>query len=206
MYYTLVYMDFLTLPLIMDAVIAILLIATIVYVARLSVYLKKFKENRSELQKVVSELSVQITNAERSVDNLHQAADDAGQDLQARLNKANAMFDELDIVVQTGDVLANRLENLAVKNRKIIDGGESDIEDLARSRGQENYEERVENLVRTVENGESSTSKFMIRDPELERGEQTQKTGFTLDDDNEVLSEAERDLYDTLQKARGGKK
>lgn len=199
-------MDFLTLPLIMDAVIAILLIATIVYVARLSVYLKKFKENRSELQKVVSELSVQITNAERSVDNLHQAADDAGQDLQARLNKANAMFDELDIVVQTGDVLANRLENLAVKNRKIIDGGESDIEDLARSRGQENYEERVENLVRTVENGESSTSKFMIRDPELERGEQTQKTGFTLDDDNEVLSEAERDLYDTLQKARGGKK
>ncbi len=139
------------------------------------------------------------------MDSLHEAADDAGQDLQARLNKANTMFDELDIVVQTGDAIANRLEILAVKNRKIIDGGESDIEDLARSRGKQNYEERVESLVRTVDNAESSASKFSIRDPELERGEQAQETGFTLDD-NEVLSEAERDLYDTLQKARGGKK
>jgi uncharacterized protein YoxC len=198
-------MEFLTLPFIMDVVIATLLIATIFYVARLSLYLKKFKENRRELQSVVAELSVQITSAERSVDSLNKAADEAGQDLQARLNRANVMFDELDIVVQTGDAMANRLERLAVKNRKIIEGGESDIEDLARSRGKQDYEERVENLVRTVDNVELTTPKFSIRDPEIERGEISQKTGFTLDD-NEVLSDAERDLYETLQKARGGKK
>ncbi len=201
MCYTLVYMEFITLSLVSDVIIAVLLVATIFYVLRLSVYLKAFKDNREQLQSVISVLSTQIERAEKSVEGLHSAADEAGHDLQARLNKANAMFDELDIVVQTGDALANRLEDLAVKNRKIIDGGESDLEDLAKARGQKDYDERIENLVGTVENA----SKFAIRDPEVERGESSKSEGFTLDD-NEVLSEAERDLYNALQKARGGKK
>jgi hypothetical protein len=200
-----VFMEFLTIPFILNVVIAVLLVTVIIYVARLSVYLKNFKENRSELQKIINDLSHHLARAESSIEGLHNAVDESGVDLQARLNKANAMFDELDIVVQTGDNLANRLEELAVKNRKIIEGNEGDLENLARVRGKNDYEERVENLVRTVDNEESKTSKFAIRDPEMERGGEAQKTGFTLDD-NEVLSEAERDLYESLQRARGGNK
>ncbi len=205
MSYRIVFMEFLTIPLVLNVVIAILLIAVIIYVARLTIYLKNFKENRSELQKIIHDLSHHIARAEASIEGLHNAVDESGVDLQARLNKANAMFDELDIVVQTGDNLANRLEELAVKNRKIIEGNEGDLENLARMRGKDDYEDRVENLVRTVDGGESKASKFAIRDPEMERGGEAQKTGFTLED-NEVLSEAERDLYESLQKIRGGNK
>jgi uncharacterized protein YoxC len=195
-------MEFLSASLVLNIIIAILLVATIAYVARLSIYLKAFKNNRDELKLIIAQLSTQITKAEQSVEGLHVAADDAGQDLQSRLNKANAMFDELDIVVKTGDALANRLEDLAIKNRKIIDGGESYLSDLVRATKKETYDNRVENLVRHVEKTPAPDAGFAIRDDNTD-----DQDGFTLDD-NEVLSEAERDLYDALQeskKSRRGK-
>ena len=120
------------------------------------------------------------------------------------MNKANAMFDELDIVVQSGDSLANRLEELAIRNRRIMDGGDGDMADLAKMTKSDEYDERLEKIVKTVQSqnddNQPPQSPFSIRDPEMEKGEFNER-GFTLDD-NEVLSDAERDLYDALQKKK----
>jgi ABC-type transporter Mla subunit MlaD len=200
----------LSLSLVLDIFIVILLAGTIFYTARLSFYLKNFRQNRSELKQIIADLSKQIDKAEKSIDGLHKAADEAGADLQSRMNKANSMFDELDIIVQTGDSLATRLEDLAVKNRKIIEGAQGDVATLQDVMEETaSYDERVGNLIRHVDEQTASQQGeakmevapvFSIRDPELEKGAKKQKTdGFTLED-NEVLSEAERDLYEALQK------
>lgn len=200
-----------TLSLVLDGIILILLVATIIYTARLSLYLKKFKENRKELKKIIKELSSHIDKADKAIDGLHDVAADAGQDLQLRLNKANSMFDELDMVVQTGDALANRLEDLAIKNRKIIEGGESDLSDLAKATS---YNSRVKSRVKSLVNDidaqdenkkDSKLSAFSIRDPEMERGDNVGDGGILLDD-NEVLSDAERDLYESIQQNKKIKK
>lgn len=197
-------MEHISLSLVLDGIIVILLIATIIYAARLSLYLKKFKESREDLEGIIKNLSTHIDKAEGAVQTLNESVEDASEDLQRRMNKANAMFDELDIVVQSGDSLANRLEELAVRNRKILDGGEGDIDDLVKVTGGSEYEERLENIVKKVEEQRSdkqvSPSPFMIRDTELEKDGIVDE-GFTLED-NEVLSDAERDLYDTIQKKK----
>jgi len=197
-------MENISLSLVLDGVIVVLLIATIIYAARLSLYLKKFKESRADLEGIIADLSKHIDKADTAVATLNDAIEKNSGELQVKMNKANAMFDELDIVVQSGDSLADRLEELAVRNRRIMDGGEGDVADLAKATKADDYNERLKDVVKKVEDTKSSP--FMIRDTELEKGG-ISDDGFTLDD-NEVLSEAERDLYEALErnkKAKGGK-
>lgn len=194
-------MENISLSLLLDGVIVVLLIATIIYAARLSLYLKKFKESRSDLESVIKNLSTHIDKAEAAVQTLNESVEGASSDLQRRMNKANAMFDELDIVVQSGDSLADRLEELAVRNRKIMDGGDGDVADLIKTKESDDYDDRLQKMVKKVK---GDAAPFMIRDTELEK-DGIVDTGFTLDD-NEVLSDAERDLYDAIQqkkKSRG---
>jgi exonuclease VII small subunit len=196
----------LTLSLMLDGLIVVLLIATIIYVARLSVYLKRFKDSRSELESIVKELSTHITKADKSISTLNETVEISSDDIQKQIDKAAAMADELDIIVQTGDALANRLEDLAVRNRRIMDGGDGDAEDLAKmtKKSISDYDQRLEKIVKKVKgrgddvDSEPVSSIFSIRDREIEDGNGDESHGFTLDDD-EVLSDAERDLYKALQ-------
>jgi exonuclease VII small subunit len=194
----------LTLSLALDGLIVVLLIATIVYVARLSVYLKRFKDSRAELEGIVKELSDHITKADKSIKILNETVEISSDDIQRRMDKATAMLDELDMVVQTGDALANRLEDLAIRNRRIMNGGDGDAEDLEKvtKKTITDYDERLEKIVKKVKGSDdenhSVPSLFSIRDREIENGQSVANDGFTLDDD-EVLSDAERDLYNAMQ-------
>lgn len=197
---------------VLDIMILVMLIATIIYAIRLTGYLKRFKNSRAELEGVIKELSVHVNKAEKAMADLSEAVDISDHDLKDRMNRANKMFDELEMVVQTGDALANRLESLAIRNRKIIEGGEGDAANLMR-RTLENetpYETRLETIVKKVEyreEAEPARTVFSIRDPEIERGEPSGDDGFTMDDDD-ILSDAERDLYEALKnnkRTRGGR-
>jgi len=186
-------MENISISFILDGVIVVLLIATIIYAARLSLYLKKFKDSRSELESVIKDLSVHIDKADKAVSILNRAVEETHTELETKMQTATSMFDDLDMVVKTGDSLANRLEELAVRNRRITQGGDSDLEDLVKKTKATDYDERLETVIK-----KTKASPFSIRDPELEKGEMSDNGGFTLDD-NEVLSEAERDLYEALQ-------
>lgn len=205
-------MENISLSLTLDGTIVILLVATIIYVARLSVYLKRFKDSRADLEGIVKELSTHITKADKAINTLNDAVEISSDDMQSRIDKAKSMADELDMIVQTGDALANRLEELAIRNRRIMDGGDGDAEDLAKMTKKTiaEYDERLEKIVKNVKRDDGFednpvSSMFSIRDRELEDGNVDNNQGFTLDDD-EVLSDAERDLYNALQtqkKTRG---
>jgi ABC-type transporter Mla subunit MlaD len=184
--------DTISLSLLSDAVIAVLLLATIAYTIRLTTYLANFKKSRKELETIVKELSTHIDKADKAVQTLHDTVDDCSADLERRMNQATNMFDELDIIVQTGDSLANRLETIATRSRRIVEGGHSDVDDLA------------EKTSALSQSDKEAAGIFAIRDPEIEKGGIASSAGFTIDDD-EVLSEAERDLYAAMQKTKDRK-
>lgn len=204
-----------SLSLILDGIILVLLMATIIYAARLSLYLRRFRDSKSDLESLITDLSKHITKADDALRSLNNAVEVSGKDLQSRMDRANQMYDELEMVVQSGDTMASRLEALAVKNRKILEGGHSDLEELERatsSKKGNDYDERLEGITRKVKEMDTSSSEpapmFSIRDPEVERGETLDTSGFELQDDD-VLSEAERDLYASLKKKKskaGGRK
>lgn len=187
--------------LMLDVMILVMLVVAIIYTVRLTGYLKRFKQSRTELEGTIKTLSKHINKADKALTDLNEAVEVSTYELKDRIDKAMKMADELDIVVQTGDALANRLEQLAVRNRKIIEGGEGDMADLMRKTLHEGEAEPEGKPKRG--NKAPSMPAFNIRDPEVERGDASEEDGFTLDDED-ILSEAERDLYEKL-KSRGGR-
>ncbi|MAM35001.1 MAG: hypothetical protein CMH28_08000 [Micavibrio sp.] len=99
--------------LIIDVVILLFLAATIFYAMRLSSQLKILKDSKAELEQLVSNLAINITRAQEAIQEMHDVADDSGAQLHGLLKKAQGLSEELEIITEAGDSLANRLENLA---------------------------------------------------------------------------------------------
>ncbi|NVJ97548.1 MAG: hypothetical protein HWE25_05310 [Alphaproteobacteria bacterium] len=95
---------------IVDAVLAALLIAAIV--VSLIVYrrLATIREGQEELRQLVDSLNVAVVDAQRSVGNIRQAALDAEEKLDSRIKKANSIADELGMITEAGNNLADRIE------------------------------------------------------------------------------------------------
>lgn len=109
------------LGLILDIVIIALLGATIFYAIRLSRHLDVFRSNRSDMERLIRELSMQITRAQEGVSSLDEAAKESGDELRGLVNKARTLSEELTLINEAGNSLAERLETLATRNRMIAD-------------------------------------------------------------------------------------
>lgn len=192
--------------LILDSLILVLLAATIVYAARLSLYLKRFRDSKAELEAIITDLSRQVEKADKAISEMHQAAEESGRGLQDGMNRANAISDELQLIVEAGDSLAARLERLAVKSKG-----------PGKKKADDDYDKRLETILRdvgdagpAVKDGSAAASAiFAIRDPDIERGEDPAGGIRLSDEDSELLSDAERDLYHAMQSRKsraGGKK
>lgn len=107
--------------LLLDGLILVFLCVTIFYAARLSLFMKSFREGRSEMQRLVQDLSVTIDKAEASVANMKDHAGSTEVELKEIINKAKFLSEELRFMNETGDGLANRLEKLADRNRELVD-------------------------------------------------------------------------------------
>lgn len=104
--------------LIMDALVLVLLGATIVYAARLSRHLKNFREGRKELEKLIADLSGQIIRAEGAIDGLKASARDMTRDLQAQLDEAKNIGADLEIMTRGANNIADRLDKAADRARQ----------------------------------------------------------------------------------------
>lgn len=109
------------LGLILDVVIIALLGATIFYAIRLSRHLDVFRSNRGDMERLIRELSMQITRAQEGVSSLDSAAKESGDELRDLVNKSRALSEELALMNEAGNSLAERLEGLATRNRVIAD-------------------------------------------------------------------------------------
>lgn len=84
-----------------------------VYIMRnLAAQIKIIREGRTELQVLLGQLNLHISNAQASVDGMKKLADDKAKDLQKQIESATAIADELQFIQKASDNVAQRLERL----------------------------------------------------------------------------------------------
>lgn len=178
----------------MDAAILVLLALTVFLAFRLSLSLRTFKESRFEMEGLVNRLSSNIDKAEQAIGGMQNSTRKAGAELDEVISDAKRIRDELKLMSESGNSLASRLENIAVRNRELVD---------------------------QIENAQSTPIKFnkdlpmVLKDDleeELNRGFGAHEPDFldedVYDDDYEgpheagLQSQAERELYEALQTSK----
>ncbi len=194
--------------LVLDIVVIVMLGVTIFYALRLSRHLDTFRSNRSDMEKLIRELSTQITRAQEGISTLDEISKERSDDLRRLVAKAQGLSDELQLMTESGNSLAGRLEGLATKNRTIID----ELSDATINRVYPGgkppvvpYQPEERKIVRTPlgasTSSSSSPSPFTIRDPDFESYEKkpTLEERGSLEESG-FSSQAERDLADALKK------
>jgi hypothetical protein len=195
--------------LVLDIVVIVMLGVTIFYALRLSRHLDTFRSNRSDMEKLIRELSTQITRAQEGISTLDEISKERGDELRRLVAKAQGLSDELQLMTESGNSLAGRLEGLATKNRTIID----ELSDATINRVYPGgkppptpYQPEERKVVRTplgasASSSSSSASPFAIRDPDFEGYEKKssleERSPF---EESGFSSQAERDLADALKK------
>jgi hypothetical protein len=109
-----------------DGVVAILLIATIIYVRRFSKQVAAIRDSRGEFEKLIGDLT---KSTDQAASHLHQfklTAEVAGRDLQARVERTQALTtefgkigDDLKLLAERAESAANRLEAAIAKGRHV---------------------------------------------------------------------------------------
>jgi hypothetical protein len=99
-----------TLNIILDVVVAGLLVATIVYANLLSRRLGALRNDKQQLEALVSSLDASSQRAEGSVAALRETAERIGQQLQQRIDQGKALQSDLSYIIDLGGGLADRLE------------------------------------------------------------------------------------------------
>jgi len=103
--------------LILESLVAILLLVTVVYCYVLNGRLANLRNSQDEMRQLLDDFAVAMAKAETSVGELRQASNEIGADLQERVVEARSLSDELKVMVQSGDDLANRLEEGLIGRR-----------------------------------------------------------------------------------------
>lgn len=105
----------------LDGLILVFLSVTIFYAARLSLFLKSFREGKDGMQILIRELTSAVDKAEGAIKGMKIHATETEEELRNIINEAKFHADELHFINETGDSLADRLEKLANRNRELVD-------------------------------------------------------------------------------------
>ena len=95
---------------ILEALVAVLLVVTVVYCAILDRRLKALRSGQDGLKAIVEALDGATRRAQTSIGELRAAAEATGLALSAHTAKGRALCDELQIMAEAGNALADRLE------------------------------------------------------------------------------------------------
>ncbi len=98
-----------------DALVAMLLIATLVYVRRLSVNLEQMRASRAEFEKLFADFTRTTDQAASHLHHLKATADNTMRDLQARVERAQGLSGEFGRLGEDLKLLTERAEGAADK-------------------------------------------------------------------------------------------
>ncbi len=96
--------------LIIDALIAVLLVATIAYAAVLNRKLGVLRDAKSEMEALIASFSESTERAGSGVESLRQEAGRSGEALQNKVETARGLVDDLGFLIEKGTKLAERLD------------------------------------------------------------------------------------------------
>lgn len=96
--------------LIFDCVITLLLGVTIFYCTLVNRRLSALRSGKDELKQVIEDLTVATTRAQMNIERLKEAGKEVVVTLEDDVRKGRALSDELSLMIESGNNLANRLE------------------------------------------------------------------------------------------------
>lgn len=105
------------LNLVIDAVVAVLLGATLIYCVVLNRRLSAMRHAQSDLRGLVEEFNQATEKAQSGVLELKKASGEAGQALQAEMRQARGLADELRLIAGSADRVAQRLDASITRGR-----------------------------------------------------------------------------------------
>jgi hypothetical protein len=185
---------------ILDIVIIVLLGATIFYAIRLSRYLESFRSNSAGMDHLIRELSTQITRAQEGVTSLEEASKQSGVELRDLIVKSRELTEELALMNEAGNSLAERLEKLAARNRTVVDELGSTAANLVYPGVKQAPPPRPAAPPPPRE-PETKGGFFSIRDPDFDREEEI-SIESAASEESGLESQAERDLAAALRRRR----
>ena len=207
-----------TLSLVIDVAVLCGLGATIFFAIRLSNALSAFRQHRQDFDRLMTELSQSIKGAYTAIDALKESGDKTGDALQKRVSEAQYLLDELQLMNETGDNLAARLEGLAgqAARKYGVSGAapegkkrQEPVDVPAAAGGQSSpLDQKMQNWQDTLkkETGSKSAAsarEFVIQDRDFDMGEKP-----VSNDPNAApqsfKSQAERELYEALKSKTKG--
>lgn len=202
------------LGLFIDILVLIFLGVMIFYAVRLSESLKEFRAQKGAFDGVIADLLSAIDQAERSIHSLKQVSSKESMELDALIRKAKILTEELKDVNQASESMANRLENVAEKNRKVMQSVNEakPIYPQNKTFETETKSEYSKTSAPKKELSKQDLPSFMIQDRDFE---DLDALGERLDDatsndvsesivsakaekSKKLQSQAERELYDAL--------
>jgi Domain of unknown function (DUF6468) len=105
---------------ILDLALVILLTATLFHAVRLERALGVLKRDRAALEALVESFNASTHAAESGIERLRATTDGAGRQIQRQIDNATALKDDLTFMVQRGEGLADRLDELVRATRPTI--------------------------------------------------------------------------------------
>ena len=96
--------------LVINAIVIVLLVATIFYAFKLERRLEGMRSAQASLGQVIRELNTAAARAEAGIQGLKATAQSSGSVLDEKIKLAKAVADELSFLLQAGDRLGHRIE------------------------------------------------------------------------------------------------
>lgn len=171
-----------TFSLALDLIMTFLLAGTIYFAWKLSEQIARFRNSRGEMERLIRDLNGAVDRAQQSIQGLRMTADTSGQDLHKVMRSATELCDELQIMTESANSLATRLE-------RAVSGGNNAHFEAPQPRAQNRPETPA------------AFPGFSIRDPEFD-GTVTPDVApvnwRAADEDDDLQSQAEKDLRRAL--------
>lgn len=102
---------------VIDVVLIVLLLGAIIQAFRVHHAMNVIRSGQSELSGIVGSLNASISEAQRSVSAMKSAATDAGDTLGRATAEALKLADELTLITEAGNNLADRIESGLTRQR-----------------------------------------------------------------------------------------
>lgn len=173
-----------SLSLFLDVLILLGLAATIYFALKLSKSLNNFRKQRKEFERGMQELNQNIEQAHLSLAQIKGFSGTYDAEAQVSLDEARELLDELKLMNQSGNNLADRLEHLASQSSYINQANEfsEPAED------EDDYDEQLYNNLAALEEAVEDDEAFSIQDREFDAPA------------SDVQSTAEKELLQALKK------
>ncbi len=102
----------------LDIAVAGLLSATIFYCIKLNMRIKLLQDSKSELAGLIQQFDVSTKAAVDSIQEIHRASRKIGENIQAKLDKANYLANDLEFMIERANKTADKIDGQISNKRE----------------------------------------------------------------------------------------